>query len=111
MIHFMKLQHAPFTAMLWGKKRIEMRLYDEKRSQIKVWDYIAFTDVETGDMLVCLVVNMHRYANFEELYANHSKEAIGYGEDEAANSSDMLAYYSREQIEKYGVVGIEVELI
>ena len=111
MIHSMKLQHAPFTAMLWGKKRIEMRLYDEKRSQIEVGDYIAFTDVETEDMLVCLVVNMHRYANFEELYANHSKESIGYGEDEAADPSDMLVYYPREQIEKYGVVGIEVELI
>ena len=28
--------------------------------------------------------------------------------NEAANSKDMLMYYSEEQINKYGVVGIEI---
>lgn len=30
--------------------------------------------------------------------------------NEIANPNDMLAYYSTEQIEKYGVVGIELLL-
>lgn len=48
MVHEMKLQRQPFEGIKSGKKRIEMRLYDEKRSLIKVGDDICFTDMETG---------------------------------------------------------------
>lgn len=54
------------------------------------------------------VNNLFKYKSFDELYSNHDKTSIGYSEDEIANSNDMLAYYSTEQIEKYGVVGIEI---
>lgn len=40
---------------------------------------------------------------------NHDKVSIGY--DENASPSDMLEYYSIEQIEKYGVVGIELNVL
>ena len=35
-------------------------------------------------------------------------ESIGYAKDEKANPNDMLMYYSEENIEKYGVLGIEL---
>ncbi len=41
----------------------------------------------------------------------HSKISIGYTEDETANPDDMLSYYTKEDIEKYGVVGIEISVI
>ena len=53
---------------------------------------------------------MYRYSSFEELYQHHSKVSIGYSKEEIANSKDMLAYYSNEMIEKYGVVAIEIQL-
>ena len=34
---------------------------------------------------------------------------LGYKEDEIAHYSDMEEYYSKENINKYGVIGIEVE--
>jgi ASC-1-like (ASCH) protein len=39
-------------------------------------------------------------------------DKCGYTADELATASpdDMLEYYSKEQIEKYGVVGIEIEV-
>lgn len=111
MKHYMNLQHAPFTRISSGTKTVEMRLFDEKRALIKVGDSIEFTDLETGEKLVCTVANLHRYASFEELYAHHEKTSIGYAEDERAAPSDMLVYYPREKIEKYGVVGIEIRLL
>ena len=40
---------------------------------------------------------------------NHNKISIGYTENEIANPDDMLMYYSKEDIEKYGVLGIELK--
>ena len=51
-----------------------------------------------------MVINMYRYLSFEELYQHHSKVSIGYNKDEIANPKEMLMYYSKEMIEKYGVV-------
>jgi DNA-binding transcriptional LysR family regulator len=59
----------------------------------------------------CQVVDLYKYADFVELYKHHNKISIGYKEDETANPDDMFLYYSREDIEKYGVVGIEITVI
>ena len=111
MKHTMRLQHAPFLAIKSGRKRIEMRLFDEKRALIKVGDSIEFTDLSTEEKLLCRVECLHRYASFEALYAHHEKEDIGYQENEEANPKDMLAYYPQSEVEKYGVVGIEITLL
>ena len=33
---------------------------------------------------------------------------MGYAEDEPADFKDMEAYYSKEEQDKYGVLGIEI---
>ncbi len=111
MLHQMNLRHEPFEKILRKTKTIEMRLNDEKRALIKAGDVIEFTDVSNGRKLRCSVLDLFRYANFEELYLRHDKTAIGYGQSEDAKPSDMLAYYSEADIERYGVVGIEVSVI
>ena len=58
-----------------------------------------------------MVINMYRYLSFEELYQHHSKVSIGYNKDEIANPKEMLMYYSKEMIEKYGVVAIEIKVL
>lgn len=111
MQHEMKLWNEPFLSIKSGCKTIEMRLMDEKRSKISVGDTIVFTNTKTGETLICLVKNLYVYPSFEELYQNHDKRAIGYRENETASPDDMLAYYSKEEITRYGVVGIEVQCI
>lgn len=110
MKHKMNLQHEPFVKIKAKTKTIEMRLFDKKRSEISVGDDIIFVDNSTKEFITCKVTNLFKYKNFDELYSNHDKISIGYSEDEIANSNDMLTYYSTEQIEKYGVVGIELLL-
>ena len=111
MIHEMKLQPEYYDYILNGTKRIEIRLYDEKRQQIQVGDIIEFTSRATGEVQKTKVIAMHIYSSFADLYRDYDKVSLGYGKDEEANPEDMELYYSKEEQEKYGVVGIEIELL
>lgn len=111
MTHKMCLQEEPFDLIKQEKKTIELRLYDEKRSLIRPGDRIEFTNVTTGEVLSTKVIALHRYDNFETLYQYFNKKALGYLENEKANFKDMELYYSLAEQEKYGVVGIEIQLI
>ena len=102
----MKLWNDSFEAIKNKTKTIEMRLNDEKRSNIKIGDIIEFTNTMTLEKLKVKVDNIYKYANFEELYKHHDKISIGYKEEEIANPNDMLMYYKKEDVEKYGVLGI-----
>ena len=108
MIHKMKLWDESFKKIKNKTKTIEMRLCDEKRSKIAVGDSIEFINTKTNEICECLVTNLYKYENFDELYKHHNKIAIGYEDNEIADPNDMLAYYSAEKIEQYGVLGIEV---
>ncbi len=109
MIYEMNLHPQPFMLIKDGKKDIEMRLYDDRRKGIKIGDEIIFTNIETQEKLTKRVINLYRFNNFEELYANFDKKRLGYSEDEIADPSDMELYYSKDNIQKYGVLAIELE--
>jgi len=108
MIHKMTLWDESFSKIKDRTKTIEMRLCDEKRSIIGIGDIIEFTNTRTHEICECAVTNLYKYESFNELYKHHNKIAIGYADNEIADPNDMLAYYSVEDIEKYGVLGIEV---
>lgn len=111
MTHIMKLNGIPFEKIKSGSKTIELRLYDEKRRKIKVGDIICFKS--KTDRLTATVKAVYVFRSFEELYASLPLDKCGYSADELATVSpdDMLKYYTKEQIEKYGVVGIEIEVV
>ena len=111
MKHFMKLNALPFALMKSGKKYVELRLNDEKRRCVAVGDEIEFTCVETGEVLLTVVKHRHEYADFHTLYENFDKERLGYLPKEPASPDDMLEYYSADDVNRYGVVGLEIEIL
>ena len=111
MKHIMKLWNSPFKLIKKETKTIELRLNDEKRSLINVGDLIEFTNVETKEVITCKVLNLYKYPDFTTLYKYHNKTKMGYEENEIANPADMEQYYQKEDIKKYGVLAIEIELI
>lgn len=112
MRHYMRLKEDPYQKIQEGTKTFELRLYDEKRKQIKVSDEIEFENLTTGEKLLVRVVSLHVFSNFEELYAALPLLKCGYTEQSigSAHYSDMEAYYSRQEQIHSGVVGIEVQL-
>ena len=111
MKHEMKLNNGPFMNIKNGTKTIELRLNDEKRQLLKIKDLIEFTNRETLEQMLVEIKNLYHYPSFEELYNHFDKVAMGYKEDEEANPKDMEEYYSKEEQEKYGVLGIEIKKV
>jgi len=107
----MHLDDKYFNKIKNGTKTIEVRLYDEKRRELKVGDIITFDNRSNNEKLEAKVTNLYVYKNFEELYKHHDKITLGYNEDEIASPSDMRMYYSFEDTIKNGVVAIEIEVI
>ncbi len=110
MIHRMKLQSSPYEKIKEQSKTIEMRLCDEKRKLIQIGDTIEFVNIEDNEVIHCRVINIYKYPSFDELYKHHDKISIGYEENEEAVPNDMLMYYTKENITKYGVLGIEIKV-
>ena len=110
----MNLHEAPYNLIKSGIKTIELRLYDEKRQAVSVGDEIEFKNsAKLGLSLCCRVTALHKFSSFDELYKNLPLLKCGYTEKDIATASpdDMDFYYSKEKQEKYGVVGIEVEVL
>lgn len=110
MQHYMTLHNDPFEKIRTGTKTVEMRLFDNKRRAINVHDTITFTNVLNGEQLTVQVTDIRTFATFDELYNAFDKVAIGYNTQDVANPDDMLAYYTAEQIAKFGVVAICVKV-
>ena len=49
MTHIFRLHKEPFTLIKSWKKKIEVRLFDEKRQKIKLWDEIVFVSIENWE--------------------------------------------------------------
>lgn len=111
MQHQMKLAAEPYNRIASGKKVIESRLFDEKRQQISIGDQIVFSENENSENTVTTIVKgLLRYQTFKELFADHDPSL--FGED---NRDFLLtqikSFYSDEDEQKYGIVGVRLELV
>lgn len=107
----MHLTHSAFKAMQEGNKNIEIRLYDEKRRELKKDDIISFLDIITENVINTRVISINIFSSFKILYERYPKKSLGYAESETADYSDMFEYYSENDEKKYGVVAIEIEVM
>ena len=105
----MKLNNEPFNKIKDGTKTIELRLNDDKRKLLNINDSIEFTNRDTNEKLLVNIIDLYKYSSFKELYNNFNKEELGYDKDEEASYKDMEKYYSKEEQNKYGVVGIKIK--
>lgn len=113
MRHHMRLKDDQFKKIQSAVKTFVFRLYDENCKKVKVKDEIAFENLATGEKLIVRVISIHVFSSFEELYAALPLLKSGYTEQSVgvAHHTDMEAYYSKIEQDKYGVVGFEIERI
>lgn len=107
MLHKMKLQESPFERIKNGTKTIEFRLYDEKRSKIKIGDQIEFAKLpDLQETILVDVLDLYREDTFENLF-----KKIFTDEDEIKKkTASMYQYYSPDDEKQYGIVGIKISL-
>lgn len=106
----MRLRKTPFFLIQNGEKTVECRLFDEKRRQIQLGDMIIFSLMSDETQKVTVrVVGLLRYASFAEMFARSDPRKFG-GKTASELNEALLTYYSLDEQEKNGVVGIEFEL-
>ncbi len=113
MIHEMKLQPEYYNFILNGTKRIEIRLFDEKRQQIKIGDTIKFLkEPELNESFEAKVVGLLRYNSFEDMFNDFDISVLS---DKSMTKDELIdvleEFYTKEKQTKYGVLGIRIELM
>lgn len=112
MKHILKLQPRYYESMKNGVKQIELRLFDEKRKNIKIGDEIEFKkEPDLNESFISRVKAILLYENFESLIDDYPIEILS---DLNTNKKELVEelnkFYSKQKQEQYNVVGIRVEL-
>ena len=112
-MHEMKLQPEYFNFILNGTKRIEIRLNDEKRQCIKLGDTIKFMkEPNLEESFNAKVVGLLRYNSFKDMFKDYDISVLS---DESMTKDELISvleqFYTKAKQEKYGVLGIRIELV
>ncbi|MCL2673128.1 MAG: HD domain-containing protein [Alphaproteobacteria bacterium] len=107
----MRLDFESFTKIKDGVKNIELRLCDEKRRQLKLGDNILFINRENDETLPCKIVGLCRFRDFGALVESLGAKQCGWDKEISPEDADadMEQYYPRDDIKKYGALGIVLE--
>ena len=109
----MKLQPEYYNFILNGTKRIEIRLYDEKRQNIKLGDTIKFLkEPELLESFNAKVTGLLRYNSFKDMFKDFDISILS---DKSMTKEELIKvleqFYTKEKQERYGVLGIRIELL
>ena len=113
MEHIMKLQEKYYNYILNGTKRIEIRLYDEKRKKIKIGDTIKFLkEPKHEEYFQARVIGLLIYQTLEEMLKDYDISILA---DKTMTKDDLKGvleqFYSKDEQQKYGIIGIKIKLL
>ncbi len=101
----MGLREGYLRAIAEGRKKVEGRLYDEKRQAIRPGDTVIFEN-----RLMCVVKDVRTYPSFREMLEREGLENVLPGVGSIEEGMKVYRrFYSEEKERKYGVAAIEVE--
>lgn len=113
LLHKMGLYGEYFQSIKDGKKKVEVRLNDEKRRQIKVGDVIEFIKVpEQDESLKVQVMELRKYDTFKEMYEHIPFEDFdceGWSMEEMVEGTYQI--YTSEQEKQWGTLAIIISYI
>lgn len=112
MEHNIKLQPKYYNFMLKGTKRIELRLFDEKRKLINLGDTLKILkEPDLKENFDTKVVGLLRYNSFEEMFKDFDTSILA---DSSITKEELIEdleqFYTKEKQQQYGVLGIRIEI-
>ena len=111
--HTLKLQEEYYNYILYGTKRIEIRLNDEKRKLLKKGDIISFyKEPLLNESFSAKIIDLIYFNTFEEIFEKFPIEILA---DKSVSKTHLLAslnkFYPLEKQKQFGVCCIKVELL
>ncbi len=107
----MSLRPEYYEMVRSGEKDIELRLYDEKRRKMQNGDIVLIYNAQkTSDYIRAKIVRLHIARSFADLNTKISMPRTGFANLNALMSA-IAKFYDSEMESKYGIVGIELEII
>ncbi len=107
----MNLRPKYFDFIKDGTKRIELRLYDEKRRSIQLGDIIEFAKSD-DEKFKAEVIGLLRYNSFADLFEDFDISILA---DSSMTKQELLEalgeFYTEEKQAEFGVIGIRIELV
>ncbi len=110
----MSLNKIPFNQIKAEVKTIEARLLDEKRENLKVGESIQFTNTDDqNDKIKVNIKDLSRFNTFTDMFSNLDLSKFGFSAETSVSEAVqiMRQYYSVDEENKYGVLGIHIKLI
>lgn len=113
MKYIMKLNPKYFEYMKNGTKEVEIRLNDDKRKNLKIGDEIIFQKEPKLKEELCTKVEMlFIKQSFKDILMDLDVKQYADQKETRENFlNDLYKFYTKEQEEKYGVIGIKVKKV
>ena len=103
----MLLAERPFNMISTGEKTVEVRLFDEKRREVKVGDEIKFICREdVSRFIITKVTFLRRFETFEQLYSSEIGRDAGMKKMNAIEAAEGL----KELMDNHGLTQEEVAI-
>ena len=108
-MHKLNVKEKYYNMLKSGTKTIKLRLYDDKRKNIKIGNSIEFlNNSDADDKFTAQVINLHRASNFAELCKKIDCHDAGF-----ATNNELLKvlkeFFSLNRQNELGIVGIEIQ--
>ena len=112
-IYDMKLQKESFDYIKNGTKRLEIRLNDEKRKQLKLGDIINFHLISNKDKIIKVkIIGLLFYDNIKQLINDYDISILtckNMSQEQLISSFNNI--YPKHQQQKYGILAIKFKLL
>ena len=104
-----KIKHhrlpGAFERVKKGEKKLEIRLFDEKRRKIRIGDIIEIYKLpENKETLTVKVIGLSRFNSFKDLFSALGKMV------KPADKKILKKIYTKAKEKKYGVLVIHFKL-
>lgn len=112
MLYEMKLNLEAFEKMKAGIKKVEIRLFDEKRRKLKIGDEIKFSKLPgRKESIIVKIKNLEKFSSFKEMFEAIDKKLFGHGGLSMEQQLGRIyKIYTKEEEKKLGVLAIFFEL-
>ena len=108
----MRLLEEPFNKIKSGEKKLELRLNDNKRKEIKLGDLIEFTTTTPAyqGSITVRVVGLTVFNSFYDLFNYVDLSLLGKENLSITQRiSNILKIYSEQREKEHGVLGIYIQ--